>query len=493
MGNNGMAVVAHEDGVHATTSSGSSPVGGSTEQFEVATDDGSSVLQFSVGRDAVSGATTLIGQGKVGLEGGSSVDATVEVSIGPDGVKVDVSIDGENLSDAELEEITRRVLKETAADLYATGAINNDEYNNILAVGKSETVPPQITREPGQYAHLTMALSSLLFLGDSSSPSRKVKPAVPQVGAAQSTGEAEYPAAPASAGAAAGGSAAGAGSTGSAMPSSGGGSVPPASSGGGGSAPPATNSGGGSIPPASSGGGGSAPPASFGGGGSPAPVSSGGGAVADDNKVADQNLIAKGRSSNFRYASQGNVEGDYFSTTPEGHVRATVSTKDRIPGFWNANRAEIAFNERFSSKVKNGFSSWFQVLGGQGFSIFQLFNSGGDQFPEVMVFINDKGELIIGGRAMADRKVNLGKMPADGKVGVDFTHNGDGTFSIRVMSGSAENPVLLGSATGSLTLPSGTLHYRAGPYFNGYNHKQFEPGKDVTADVVIIDPHMIQY
>jgi len=218
---------------------------------------------------------------------------------------------------------------------------------------------------------------------------------------------------------------------------------------------------------------------------------SGGGAgsasSADDGVIDDSELKGLASNSDFQYRSQGNVEGNYFSKTANG-IMAEVSTADRRPGFWNGNRAEIAFNKRFRQGENTGFRSFFDIHSGSNFSIFQLFNqSGGEGFPEAMVKV-ENGKLVLGGRAFAGNHQQLGPLP-DGKFGLDVKFSGK-NVSIQLLDASGK-PVGSGY-TATLTKPGGEFHYRAGPYFDGYNNKQFGSDmKDVTAKVEIIDPIMI--
>jgi hypothetical protein len=218
---------------------------------------------------------------------------------------------------------------------------------------------------------------------------------------------------------------------------------------------------------------------------------SGGGAgsstSADDGVINDSELKGLASNSDFQYRSQGNVEGNYFSKTANG-IMAEVSTADRRPGFWNGNRAEIAFNKRFRSSDTTGFRSFFDIHAGSNFSIFQLFNqSGKEGFPEAMVKVVD-GKLVLGGRAFGGKNIVLGALP-DGKFGIDVKFSG-GKVSVQLLDASGE-PVGSGH-TASLTQPGGEFHYRAGPYFDGYNNKQFGSDmKNMTAKVEIIDPTMI--
>lgn len=400
----------------------------SVDSYNVASENRDDDLQFTVSREPRGGSTTLLGTGEVITPDGNPVPATFEISLDPENVGVEVRIHGENLSDFQIEEITQRVLKEAAVDLLGAGAINAEEYDNILGIAETYDVSPSITRNSGDPIVLTKEYSVASSYPESTENDGSI---ARERTALETQAHSAYQAV-------------------------------------GGDASRYSGEGAAGVAGAS-------------------------GSGVDDNVIIDRNLVATGENNNFKYRSQGNVEGDYFSATPEGGVRATVSTSDRRPGFWNGNRAEIAF-DKFSRSATNGFSSWFDVLQGQGFSLFQLFNfAGGEGFPEVMLQLNEKGELIIGGRAFAGKQVNLGKMPDDGKIGLDFKFNGDSSFSIEVLGGSAEAPVVLGSATGKLTQPSGEFHYRAGPYFDGYNNKQFEAGKNVTADVVMMDPKMIEY
>jgi hypothetical protein len=208
---------------------------------------------------------------------------------------------------------------------------------------------------------------------------------------------------------------------------------------------------------------------------------------ADDGVIKDAALNGLASNSDFKYRSQGNVEGNYFSKTDQG-IMATVSTADRRPGFWNGNRAEIAFNKKFRSSDTTGFRSFFDIHAGSNFSIFQLFNqSGKEGFPEAMVKVVD-GKLVLGGRAFGGKDIVLGTLP-EGKFGIDVKFSG-GKVSVQLLDASGES---VGSGyTAALTQPGGEFHYRAGPYFDGHNNKQFGGDmKNVTAKVEIIDPTMI--
>lgn len=210
-------------------------------------------------------------------------------------------------------------------------------------------------------------------------------------------------------------------------------------------------------------------------------------ASVDDGVISDPALKGLAANSDFQYRSQGNVEGNYFSKTEKG-IMAEVSTSDRRPGFWNGNRAEIAFNKKFRSSDSTGFRSFFDIHSGSNFSIFQLFNQvGREGFPEAMVRVVD-GKLVLGGRAFGGKDVVLGALP-EGQFGIDVKFSG-GKVSVQLLDTSGQ---AVGEGyTASLTQPGGEFHYRAGPYFDGYNNKQFGSDmQNVTAKVEIIDPVMI--
>ena len=213
----------------------------------------------------------------------------------------------------------------------------------------------------------------------------------------------------------------------------------------------------------------------------------------DNGVINDAALNGLASNNDFQYRSQGNVAGNYFSKTADG-VMAEVSTSDRRPGFWNGNRAEIAFNKRFKRGDTTGFRSFFDIHSGNNFSIFQLFNQlGKEGFPEAMLKVVD-GKLILGGRAFSEDKAHkgedivLGVLP-EGKFGINVTFEGD-KVSVQLLNATGE-PVGSGY-TAVLSQPNGEFHYRAGPYFDGYNNKQFGSDmKNVTAKVEIIEPTMI--
>ncbi|WP_370261123.1 hypothetical protein [Limnobacter sp.] len=211
-----------------------------------------------------------------------------------------------------------------------------------------------------------------------------------------------------------------------------------------------------------------------------------GGSV-DDGVIHSEALNNLAKNRDFAYRSQGNVEGDYFSETPQGTIMAEVSTADRRPGFWNGNRAEIAFKKQFKGGDATSFRSFFDVHSGTNFSIFQLFNNaGGDGFPEAMVKVVD-GTLVLAGRAFRGKNIVLGQLPP-GKFGIDAKFV-NGKVSVQLLSESGQ-PIGQGF-TAQVTKPGGTFHYRAGPYFDGHNNKQFGADmKNITAKVEIIDPVM---
>lgn len=203
--------------------------------------------------------------------------------------------------------------------------------------------------------------------------------------------------------------------------------------------------------------------------------------------IGAEELRGLASSNDYQLRSQGNVEGNYFSKTADGNLLATVSTKDRKPGFWNGNRAEIAFNESFRKSDTTSFRSFFDVLQGKNFSIFQMFNAfknGG--FPEAMLIVED-GRLKLGGRAFRGEGIDLGALP-DGRFGLDVKFQ-NGKVSVQLLneSGSAASAVY----SANVTEPDGEFHYRAGPYFNGHNDKQFSSDmENITAQVEIIEPTM---
>lgn len=215
-------------------------------------------------------------------------------------------------------------------------------------------------------------------------------------------------------------------------------------------------------------------------------IATSGGGV-DDGVIHSEALNNLAKNRDFAYRSQGNVEGDYFSETPQGTIMAEVSTADRRPGFWNGNRAEIAFKKQFKGGDATSFRSFFDVHSGTNFSIFQLFNNaGGDGFPEAMLKVVE-GNLVLAGRAFRGKNIVLGQLPP-GKFGLDVRF-ANGKVSVRLLGDSG---ISIGQGfTAQVTKPGGTFHYRAGPYFDGHNNKQFGAYmQNITAKVEIIDPVM---
>lgn len=428
--------------VEARTTRGSGPEYNPAEKPDggqsVASKNGEVDLTYAETERLEDGGNRIRGEGSVTVDGkpplpdgGNTAEVEVEIETHEQGGRASVTIRGDNVSDDQAEKAARRALTESGSDLLGSGAIDGQTAENVQGMLESPNATVNIGRNPDGSVTVSFDYTRSVDETPDSPGARAEQKSSHQ--AAEQAAQRGY--------SAAGGRAA-------------------AYSGGGG-------------------GGGE--------GGGFAATGGARGAFAGD---VGEELEGMGSTGKFRFAEQGNVPGRYFQKTADGGINARVSTSDRRPGFWNGNRAEIAF-DKFSGGQKNGFSSWFNIKDGVGYSIFQLFNqAGGEGFPEVMLSINKNGELIIGGRAMNGKHVNLGKVPPDGNLGVNFVNTGNGGFEIQVLGGTQEAPTVIGSAAGQYTQPGGEFHYRAGPYFNGYNNKEYGADFNQTADVIIYDPKM---